>query len=74
VVGQNGVERETAVTLAQDEAVPIRPIRFVGAHGEYLIVKYAKDLHDRQRRSDVSAPGAQAVDDQRTKILGALVE
>jgi hypothetical protein len=62
------------VPLAQDEAVPFRPIRFLGPHGEYLIVKYAEDLDDRQRRSDVSAPGAKAVDDQRTKILRALVE
>ena len=55
-VCQDGIERQAAVALAQDEAVAIGPAGFAGAMPQEIVVEDANDLDQGKSRTDVTPP------------------
>jgi hypothetical protein len=72
LVREHRVERQAAVTFAQDAAVALGPARFVAAYAQHVVVEHAQNFDQRERRADVSAPAAdQRIDDTRSTSAAA---
>ena len=55
LVSQHDIERDAAMTLAQDHAVTVTPLRLRWPIAQDVIVKHAHNLDKRHRRADVAA-------------------
>ena len=55
LVREHGVERETAVALAEDAAIAAGPLRFARVEAQHVVVEDAEDVDARERRADVAA-------------------
>ena len=53
---QQHIERQAAVSFAQDKTVPLRPARVGRVIFQNLVVKDTEHFHQRERRTDVAAP------------------
>ena len=68
--GQHHVLRDAAVTLAQDHAIPARPLRLFGPVAQDVVVEHAHDFDERQRGTDVAAFAAvQGTNDEPAQVL-----
>src|SRR5437879_7524578 len=54
-LGQHGIEACAAMSLAQNEAIAVRPVRSPGVHAEHSPVENGKHVSHRKRRSDMAA-------------------
>ena len=74
-IGQQRIEREAAVALAQDRAVAVGIARVLRIDPQDVVVEHADDFDQRQRRADMAAPGgAHRAQHQPPQIEAALVE
>src|SRR5882762_4157285 len=55
-IGQHGVERQTAMALAQDEAIALPPQRIGRLVPQKVVIKDANDLDQRKSRADMASP------------------
>src|SRR5205085_9914730 len=75
LVGQDRVERQAAMALAEDATVPVRPARLRGAHVEDVVIEHAHDLDQGHGRPEMPSPGRNnGLYDCASKYLGASVE
>src|SRR5579863_1777066 len=75
LVGQNRVEREASVPLAEDRTIAVGPLRLAGPVGQDVVVEHAHDLDKRERRSDVAAAAAlERTQDQPAQVQRPLVQ
>src|SRR2546426_9472213 len=54
-LGQHGIEACAAMSLAQNEAIAVRPVRSPGVHAKHSPVENGKHVSHRKRRSDMAA-------------------
>src|SRR6516225_10670903 len=74
-VRQHHILCKTAVSLAQDASVASCPARIGRTEAQDVVVQYAHDLDQRQRRADVSAPPTlERADDESSQIDRALIQ
>src|ERR1043166_8740978 len=74
-VGEHGIKREAAVTLAENKTVAVRPLRLGRPMPQDVVVEYADYFDERERRSDVPALApVDRADDQPAQMEAALVE
>jgi hypothetical protein len=77
LVGEDCVEREAAVSLAQDEAVSAAPIGLLRTVAQHIVIEDAQNLDRRHRGADMSAIAAhqpahhQAPQMQRPLVKGS---
>ncbi|MGY4338306.1 hypothetical protein ACVWW3_003212 [Bradyrhizobium sp. LM2.9] len=74
-IGQQRIERQTPVPLAEDRAVAGRIARVVRIDPQHVVVEYADHFDQRQCRTDMSASrGADRTEDQSAQIKATLVQ
>ena len=54
-IGEDGIERQAAMPLAQDEAIPLGPPGLCGPVPQEVVVKHPDDLDQRERRPDMAS-------------------
>src|ERR1700680_3557928 len=57
-VGEHDIEREAAMSFAQDHAVAVAPVRLLWPVAQDVVIQHAHDLNKRHRRADMAAPAA----------------
>ena len=55
-IRQDGVERQTAMALAQDEAIALAPVRLGRIVAQEVVIEDANDLDQGKRRPDMPSP------------------
>src|ERR1700730_795692 len=74
-IGQDGVERQAAMALAQDEAVALAPVRLGRVVAQEVVVEGADDLNQGQGRPDTpSSAILDGPENQAPEISAALVQ
>src|SRR5689334_2095924 len=74
-IGEQRIERQTTVSLAEDRAVAVRIARVVWIDPQHVVVENTDHLDQRQRRTDMSASrGADGTEYQAAQIKTALVQ
>jgi hypothetical protein len=75
LVGQQDIERETTVALAQDHAIAFVPFRFRWAIAQHVVIEHAHDLNKGHRRANVTAPATvKSAHDQPTQMLRPFIQ
>ncbi len=75
LVGQERIEREAAVTFAENAAVAVRPVRTLRVVEQDVVVENSQDFDERHRGADMPAIATfEAPYDQGTQIPGARIK
>src|SRR5262249_26164161 len=75
LVGEHGVKRQAPVSLAENKAVALRPLRLLRPMPQDVVVEHADYLDERERRPDVAALTlVDGADDQPAQMKTPLVE